>query len=89
MTVIKLTKPDWLASMDRLSVGAFYLLNVLYRIDIDASDTTMMYHTGTGVSSHRRHKKELIDQGYLDVEQVGRGEYTYTLKDSNVNRTSN
>jgi len=67
--------------MDRLSIGAFYLLNVLYRKDIDISDSTMMEATGYGMSTHRKHKKELIDTGYLQVKQVGRGEYKYTLKD--------
>jgi len=82
MKVTRLDSIDWLSSMSRLSIGAFYLLNVLYRRDMDISDTTMMEATGYGTSTHRRHKKELVDNGYLTLAQVGRGEYKYTIKDA-------
>jgi len=83
MYITRLSSIDWLASMDRLSIGAFYLLNVLYRYDTEVSDEKLMEKTGLGVSTHRRHKKELVDTGYLTIEQVGRGEYSYTIGDSN------
>jgi len=82
MSVIKTTKIDWLNSMSRLSLGAFYLLNVLYRYELKvASDDTLREITGLGLSSHRKHKKELMDIGYLQVNQVGRGIYRYTIGD--------
>ena len=83
MKVIKAYPIDWLSSMDRLSIGAFYLLNVLYRKDIDMNDNALMSTTGIGLSTHRKHKKELIDRGYLLIEQVGRGKYKYTIGDEN------
>jgi len=76
------TPIDWLVAMDRLSVGSFYLLNVLYRKDIDVKDATLMKETGFGLSTHRKHKKELIDNGYLTLKQIGRGEYKYKIKDN-------
>ena len=79
MKVIKAYPIDWLSSMDRLSIGAFYLLNVLYRKDIDMNDNALMNTTGVGLSTHRKHKKELIDHGYLYIEQVGRAKYKYTI----------
>ena len=84
MNVNKMSKIDWLSSMDRLSVGAFYLLNAIYRKDISISDEALMQVTGYGVSTHRKQKKELIDNGYLTLTQVGRGTYQYDVKDSNV-----
>ena len=72
---------DWLKSMDKLSVGAFYLLNTLYRRDVDISDASMMDLTNYGESTHRKQKKELIETGYLSIEQVGKGTYEYTVKD--------
>ncbi len=83
MYVTRLSPIDWLQSMDRLSVGAFYLLNIMYRKDIDMNDNTLMDATGIGLSTHRKHKKELVDHGYLTVNQVGRGEYQYTIGDVN------
>jgi len=79
---------DWKTSMDRLSIGAFYLLNVLWRFDLKPlTDEALMGYTGLGLSTHRKHKKELVDQGYLTVEQIGKSKYTYTVKDgNNVNR---
>lgn len=67
--------------MDKLSIGAFYLLNTIYRRELDMNDITMMEHTAFGESTHRKQKKELIDTGYLAIEQIGKGTYQYTLKD--------
>ena len=83
MKIHRLSPIDWLNAMDRLSVGAFYLLNVLYRKEIDISDNDMMECTGYGISTHRKQKKELIDNNYLAIKQVGKGLYKYELKDSN------
>jgi len=83
MKIIKEPPIEWLRAMDSLSIGAFYLLNVLFRKDIDVTDKAMMEETGKGLSSHRKHKKELLDEGYLAINQIGRGEYLYTIKDSN------
>ena len=67
--------------MERLSIGAFYLLNVLYRYDIEVSDEKLMDITNIGLSTHRKHKRELVDVGYLSIAQVGRGKYHYTVGD--------
>jgi hypothetical protein len=83
MQVIKLSAIDWLASMDRLSIGSFYLLNVLSRYDLDVTDIALMGKTSLGVSTHRKHKKELIDKGYLTIEQIGKAEYQYSIGESN------
>jgi hypothetical protein len=84
MNISRLSPIDWLSAMDRLSVGAFYLLNVIYRKDIDISDENLMNITGYGISTHRKQKKELLDCNYLTIEQVGKGTYQYTVKDINV-----
>ena len=84
MYITRLTAIDWLIAMETLSVGAFYLLNVIYRMNIDISDESLMKATSYGISTHRKQKKELIDNGYLTIEQTGKGVYQYKLKDDNV-----
>ena len=84
MQIEKLTPIDWLIAMDGLSIGAFYLLNVLWRQDIDVNDEALMKYTGYGISTHRKHKSELVRKSYLTKIQTGRGEYLYQLKDINV-----
>ena len=83
MLLNKESSIDWLKSMDKLSVGAFYLLNTIYRRDIDMNDLTIMDYTSYGESTHRKQKKELVDTGYLSIEQVGKGTYQYTVKEPN------
>jgi len=83
MKVIKLSAIDWLLSLSTLSIGSFYLLNVLDRCDIDVTDEEMMNHTGMGVSTHRKYKRELMDKGYLGTHQVGKSLYAYTIGDKN------
>jgi len=84
MHIERLSPIDWLTAMDRLSVGAFYLLNVIYRKEVDISDENLMGLTGYGISTHRKQKKELLDCDYLSIEQIGKGVYQYTVKDSNA-----
>jgi hypothetical protein len=81
MKVYVNTRIDWLKSMERLSIGAFYLLNVLYRYDIDVNDESIRIKTGVGMSTHRKYKKELIDTGYLQIEQIGKASYKYSLQE--------
>ena len=81
MKITRVTPIDWLTALDTLSVGAFYLLNVLYRKDIHVSDDVLRSVTGYGVSTHRLQKKELIDKNYLALVQVGRAEYEYSVSD--------
>ena len=83
MYITRLSDINWLASMDKLSMGAFYLLNILDRKDINISDVSLMKESRLGLSTHRKHKKELIDEGYLSVAQVGKGEYQYSIGDIN------
>ena len=83
MNTVIVSKIDWRTSMDRLSIGAFFLLNILYRYDVDISDNTLMGITKLGVSTHRKHKKELIDAGYLQIDQVGKASYKYTIGETN------
>ena len=85
MYITRLTPIDWRSSMDRLSIGAFYLLNILYRYDVEINDEALMSISNQGVSTHRKYKKELIDSGYLEVEQTGKASYQYSIKDSNGN----
>lgn len=84
MDINRLSPIDWLSAMDRLSVGAFYLLNVIYRKNINISDASLMNATGYGISTHRKQKKELLDCDYLIIEQIGKGTYKYSIKDANV-----
>ena len=79
MKVLKVSTINWLLAMDRLSVGAFYLLNVLYRKDISVSDNSLMEITGYGVSTHRKQKKELLEGSYMVVKQIGKGRYKYLV----------
>ena len=83
MYVKKVSVVDWLASLDRLSIGSFYLLNVLARKKMDISDESLMKETALGLSTHRKYKRELIKKGYLTVEQIGRGEYQYSIGEPN------
>ncbi len=83
MNITRTSPIDWRGSMERLSIGAFYLLNVLYRYDIEVSDEKLMAITNIGLSTHRKHKRELVDTGYLSIAQVGRGRYHYTIGESN------
>ena len=69
----------WVRAIDVLSAGAFYLLNVIWYKDVDMSDNALMAITKLGVSTHRKYKKELIDNGYLHVKQVGKGRYRYLV----------
>lgn len=85
MKIVKATTYiEWLVALRKLSPGAYYLLNVLYRANIDINDTDLMEFTGYGESTHRKYKKELMTTGYLKMEQIGRGLYKYSIKDSNV-----
>jgi len=83
MNITRTSKIDWRGSMERLSIGAFYLLNVLYRYDVNVSDERLMEITQLGLSSHRKHKRELVDSGYLTINQTGRGKYHYTVGEAN------
>jgi len=79
MKINIISKIDWLTAMDRLSVGAFYLLNVIYRKDIDINDKALMHATDYGVSTHRLQKRELMNCNYLISKQVGKGCYSYSI----------
>ena len=83
MKVTKLSSIDWFTSMNRLSIGAFYLLNVLHRYDVDISDDSLMAITNMGLSTHRKYKRELVDVGYLSIDNVGRGKYEYKVGEIN------
>jgi hypothetical protein len=69
----------WTKAIDTLSAGAYYLLGVLWYKDIDVTDKTMREVTGYGVSTHGKYKKELVDNGYLVINQIGKGKYKYII----------
>ena len=79
MNITKVRPIDWDLALDNLSVGAFYLLNVLYRKDMPMSDKSMMAVTGYGLSTHRKQKRELLAGNYLAIKQVGKGVYSYLV----------
>ena len=79
MKINKDSSIDWTKALDRLSIGAFYLLNVMYRKDIEINDKLLMELTGKGVSTHRKHKRELFDCSYIKANQIGKGTYEYTI----------
>lgn len=79
MNITRVRAIDWDKALDTVSVGAFYLLNVLYRKDMPMSDKSMMACTGYGLSTHRKQKRELIDNKYLAIKQTGKGIYSYLV----------
>lgn len=85
MNIVKLREIDWDKALDQLSVGSFYLLNVLYRKEMPISDKSLMACTGYGLSTHRKQKKELIDNKYIAIKQVGRGVYKYLIGEGVTN----
>ena len=84
MIIRRALEPQWVSALYKLSHGAFYMLNVLWYDDFEVSDKSLMARTGVGMSSHRKHKKELADNGYLTKSQVGKGRYRYNVGE-NVN----
>ena len=49
------------------------------------SDKSMMEHTGLGLSTHRKHKRELVAGKYLAIKQVGKGVYKYNVGEDVTN----
>lgn len=82
MKIKRLGPVDWLVALDRLSVGAYHLLSTLWFKDFEISDKSMMAETGFGVSTHRKHKRELLDAGYISNKQIGKGKYRYHIGES-------
>ena len=82
--IYKPEKISWADALDTLSHGAFYLLAILLIKELYVTDEALMKLTGTGISTHRKYKRELMSYGYLTVEQVGKGEYQYTIGEPNV-----
>ena len=82
MKIKRLGPIDWLVALERLSVGAYHLLSTLWYKDIDISDNTLREETGFGVSTHRKHKRELLDKHYLSNKQIGKGVYRYYVGDN-------
>ena len=72
---------NWSIALDKLSNGAYVLLSVLYHKDIYVTDELLMHFTGTGMSTFRKHKKELTTNGYLETKQSGRAKYNYIVQD--------
>ena len=79
MKIKRLSQIDWLVALDQLSVGAFHLLSTLWYKDIEISDKAMMDETGFGVSTHRKHKRELLSSKYISNKQIGKGKYRYHI----------
>ncbi len=79
MKVVKQSPIDWEEALDALSVGAFYLLNILARKDVQVSDKQLIVQTGYGLSTHRKQKRELLNCEYLVLKQVDKGVYLYTI----------
>jgi len=80
----RITPINWDSAIDRLSAGAYFLLSVMYYKDIEVDDKTLMQCTKNGLSSHRKYKRELLDDCYITSKQVGKGIYMYEIGD-NVN----
>ena len=72
-------KVDWNKALDILSHGAYFMLATLKYKNFHVTDETIMALTGSGLSTHRKHKKELMQRGFLSVLQTGRGKYHYTI----------
>lgn len=69
----------WTTALDTLTPGAFFLLATIWFRDLDMNDLSMMRATKFGTSTHRLQKRELVQEGYLSVSQVGKGEYRYKV----------
>ena len=79
MNIVKKRDLDWSECLNVLTPGAYYLLSVLWHKDFPVSDKSMMEHTGYGLSTHRLHKRELINGNFLAIKQVGKGVYKYLI----------
>ena len=79
MNITRISTIDWDVALERLSPGAFFLLNIMYRSKLPISDKSLMVRTGFGLSTHRKQKRELLDCNYVVIKQVGRGIYKYYL----------
>ena len=69
----------WDEAVEELSVGAYYLLSVLWYKRMPISDKSMMACTGYGLSTHRKQKRELVAKNYLAIKQTGKGVYSYLV----------
>lgn len=65
-----------------LSPTAYKLLSTMYYMDVEAEDKTYLWLMKIGLSSYKKAKKELVDEGYLQVTQIGRHEYLYKIGDN-------
>jgi hypothetical protein len=66
-------------AVDKLDAEAFYMLNIIYYVLDSASDEAIREVSGFGLSRHRKFKKQLVANGYLNVEQVGKAKYRYIV----------
>ena len=82
MRIKRANQPDWYTALHKLSHGAMFLLMSLWYDDFEISDKSMMARTKVGVSTHRKHKRELTSGGYLVSKQVGKGVYRYHIGES-------
>ena len=69
----------WDVAVDELSVGAYYLLSVMWLKRMPISDKSLMSCTGYGLSTHRKQKRELVAKNYIAIKQVGKGVYKYLI----------
>ena len=74
---------NWNRALDVLSHGAFYMLATMKYKSMHISDETLKAATGIGTSTLRKHKKELIDTGFMTSTQIGRAKYHYIIGDVN------
>lgn len=79
MNITRKRDIEWDVAVDELSVGAYYLLSVMWLKRMPISDKSMMACTGYGVSTHRKQKRELAEKNYIAIKQVGKGIYKYLI----------
>lgn len=79
MNITRKRDIEWDVAVDELSVGAYYLLSVMWLKRMPISDKSMMACTGYGVSTHRKQKRELAEKNYIAIKQVGKGVYKYLI----------
>jgi hypothetical protein len=63
----------------KLDAEAFYMLSIIYYALDTASDEAIREVSGFGLSRHRKFKKQLVEEGYLTVEQIGKAKYRYII----------
>lgn len=86
---VQKSKIEWLDALDQLTPEAYYLLQTLYYRDIvDVKDSVVLRLVPYAERAYKKYKAELIDKGFMKVEQVGRHKYKYMIGQKTISKDS-